>query len=94
MAAEDACEHDMLVQIRWQAGKMAIPLSQLEAINPDESTKEAIVDWHYWAIVSMLFLPPTCSLWDKKSVRRVSNPSFLTGDAMASRGSHFPPPGA
>ncbi len=49
MAAEDACEHDMLVQIRWQARKMAIPLSQLEAINPDESTKEGIGDWHWVA---------------------------------------------
>jgi len=27
---------------------MAIPLSQLEVIDPDESTKEAIGDWHYW----------------------------------------------
>ena len=48
MAAEDACEHDMLVQIRWQGRKMAIPLSQLAAIDPDESTDEAIGDWHYW----------------------------------------------
>jgi hypothetical protein len=48
MAAEDACEHDMLVQIRWQGRKMAVPLSQLAAIDPDESTKEAIGDWHYW----------------------------------------------
>jgi hypothetical protein len=48
MAAEDACEHDMLVQIRWQGRKMAVPLSQLDAIDPDESTKEAIGDWHYW----------------------------------------------
>jgi hypothetical protein len=47
MATEDVCEHDMLVQIRWQ-GKMAVPLSQLEAINPDESTQEAIGDWLYW----------------------------------------------
>ena len=46
MAAEDACEHDMLVQIRGR--KMAIPLSQLDAIDPDESTNEAIGDWHYW----------------------------------------------
>src|SRR5690348_4895678 len=28
MAAEDACEHDMLAQIRWRGRKMAIPLSQ------------------------------------------------------------------
>ena len=30
MAIEDACEHDMLVQIRWQGRKIAVPLSQLE----------------------------------------------------------------
>src|SRR4051795_5917912 len=34
LAAEDACEHDMLVQIRWQGRRMAVPLSQLGAINP------------------------------------------------------------
>jgi calcium binding protein len=48
MAGEDACEHDMLVQIRWQARRMAVPLSQLETIGTDESTQEAIGDWHYW----------------------------------------------
>ena len=48
MATEDACEHDMLVQIRWQERKMAVPLSQLEVIGADESTDEAIGDWHYW----------------------------------------------
>jgi hypothetical protein len=26
---------------------MAVPLSQLEAINRDESTQEGIGDWHY-----------------------------------------------
>jgi Calcium binding len=48
MAVEGLCEHDMLVQIRWQGRKMAVPLFQLGAIDPDESTKEAIGDWHYW----------------------------------------------
>ena len=48
MAGEDACEHDMLVQIRWQARRMTVPLSQLETIGADESTQEAIGDWHYW----------------------------------------------
>jgi hypothetical protein len=48
MAVEDACEHDMLVQIGWRRRKMAVPLSQLDAIDPDESTQEAIGDWHYW----------------------------------------------
>src|ERR1051326_1887827 len=40
MAGENSCEHDMLVQIRWQRRKMAVPLSQLEAIGADESTQE------------------------------------------------------
>lgn len=48
MSTEDACDHDMLVQIRWQGRKMAVPLSQLDAIDPDESTEEAIGGWHYW----------------------------------------------
>jgi hypothetical protein len=48
MATEDACEHDMLVQIRWQGRKMAVSLSQLAATEPDDSTEEAIGDWHYW----------------------------------------------
>ena len=47
MAAEDACEHDMLVQIAWQRRKLAVPLTQLDAIDPNESTQQAIRDWHY-----------------------------------------------
>jgi len=47
-APEDACMHDMLVQIRWKGRKIAVPLSQLDAIDSDELTKEAIGDWHYW----------------------------------------------
>src|SRR6516165_2203587 len=35
MAVEDACEHEMFVQIRWQGRKMAVPLSQMEAIDAD-----------------------------------------------------------
>jgi Calcium binding len=48
MAPEDACIHDMLVQIRWRGRKIAVPLSQLDAIDPDELTMEALGDWHYW----------------------------------------------
>jgi len=48
LAKEEACESDMLVQIQWQGRKIAVPLSQLAAIHPDESTAEAIGDWHYW----------------------------------------------
>ena len=48
MAPDDVCAHDMLVLVRWQGRKVAVPLSQLTAVDPDESTDEAIGDWHYW----------------------------------------------
>jgi Calcium binding protein from Anabaena CcbP. len=45
---EAAWTSDMLVLIRWQRRKMAAPLSQLAPVDYDESTEEAIDDWHYW----------------------------------------------
>lgn len=48
MASEDACAKDMLVLVRWQGRKLAVPLLQLTAVNRDDSTVEAIGDWHYW----------------------------------------------
>ena len=48
LAPEDSCAHDMLVLIRWHGRNVAVPLSQLTAIDADESTVEAIGDWHYW----------------------------------------------
>ena len=48
MAPEAVCEHDMFVRIRWSGRKLAVPLSQLSALDADESTAEAIGDWHYW----------------------------------------------
>ncbi len=48
MAPDDVCAHDMLVLVRWQGRNVAIPLSQLTAVDPDESTAEAVGDWHYW----------------------------------------------
>jgi hypothetical protein len=55
LAKEQVCENDMLVQIQWRGRKMAVPLSQLAAIDPDESTAEAIGDWHYWVAQGYLF---------------------------------------
>src|ERR1017187_1732383 len=46
LAPEDACTSDMLVLIRWQGRNLAVPLSQLAAVDADESTAEAIGDWH------------------------------------------------
>ena len=52
---EDACAQDMLVRIKWQGRKMAVPLSQLVAIDLDESTAEAIGDWNYRVSQGYLF---------------------------------------
>ena len=48
LAPEESCAHDMLVLIRWHGRNVAVPLSQLTAVDADESTVEAIADWHYW----------------------------------------------
>jgi len=48
MAPEDSCTSDMLVMTRWKNRNIAVPLSQLKAIDVDESTTQAIEDWHYW----------------------------------------------
>jgi hypothetical protein len=55
MAPEDACSAGMLVLIRWHGRTMAVPLSQLVAINSDPSTAEAIGDWHYWVAQGYCF---------------------------------------
>jgi hypothetical protein len=48
MAPEDTCCGEMLVLIRWQGRTMAVPLVQLTGVGVQESTAEAIADWHYW----------------------------------------------
>jgi hypothetical protein len=48
MAPEDSCATDMLVTTRWKNRIIAVPVSQLKAIDVDESTTQAIEDWHYW----------------------------------------------
>jgi hypothetical protein len=55
LAPEDACSADILVMIRWQGRKMAVPLSQLTALNVDQSSAQAIGDWHYWLAQSYSF---------------------------------------
>ena len=53
--AEDACSAEMLVLIRWQSRTMAVPLAQLAGVNVNESTAEAIADWHYWVAQGYCF---------------------------------------
>ena len=38
----------LMTFLKWQERQFAVPLSQLEGIRVDESTQEAIEDWHYW----------------------------------------------
>jgi hypothetical protein len=48
MAPEEECQHEMLVLVRWKHRQLAVPLMQLEGIQVDEETQQAIEDWHYW----------------------------------------------
>ena len=48
MAPEDECEREMFVVINWMDRELAVPLVQIEGINVDARTEEAIGDWHYW----------------------------------------------
>ena len=41
--------------IRWHSQTMAVPLSQLAGDNVDESTADAIADWHYWVAQGYCF---------------------------------------
>jgi len=38
----------MFVLIRWKQRQLAVPLIQLEGIQVDKETQQAIEDWHYW----------------------------------------------
>jgi hypothetical protein len=49
MAPEDECGREMFVEMPWEQQRtLAVPLSQLEVIDADEETRQAIEDWHYW----------------------------------------------
>jgi hypothetical protein len=48
MGPEDECEREMFVVIRWMDRELAVPLVQIEGIDVDDQTEEAIGDWHYW----------------------------------------------
>ena len=48
MIPEYDCLHEMFAEVRWSGRTFGVPLSQLEAIEVDSETQEAIEDWHYW----------------------------------------------
>lgn len=49
MPPEEECEHEMFVLMRWDRDDLAVPLSQLEVLDADEETREAVEDWLYWS---------------------------------------------
>jgi hypothetical protein len=48
MAPVEECEHDMFVEMDWDEDELAIPLSQLEVVDANDETREAVEDWLYW----------------------------------------------
>jgi Calcium binding len=48
MASAEDCEHEMFVLIQWKQRQLAVPFMQLEGIQVDEETQQAIEDWRYW----------------------------------------------
>jgi hypothetical protein len=48
MAPEDDCMQEMFVEIEWSDRTFGVPLVQLQPINVDADTQEAIDDWKYW----------------------------------------------
>ena len=48
MSSEDDCAHEMLAKIQWGKRRLAVPLSQLEVVEANDETREAVDDWHYW----------------------------------------------
>lgn len=49
MAPECECENEIFVVIREGRKGLAVPLSQLKPIaDTDETTIQAVEDWHYW----------------------------------------------
>lgn len=48
MPPEDECMREMFVMIRWVDDDLAVPLAQLQVVDADGETREAVADWHYW----------------------------------------------
>ena len=51
MASEEDCESNMYVEVAYMGENddtFTAKLSDIEAINPDPDTEEALADWQYW----------------------------------------------
>ena len=48
MTDEVVSSREMFVLIEWMDRKFGVPLSQLEVLDADPDTRDAVDDWHYW----------------------------------------------
>ena len=48
MADQNDCMHEMVVMIELTGRSFGVPLAQLQPLNADPATVEAVEDWHYW----------------------------------------------
>lgn len=48
MAPVGECQGEMFVLVKWQGRELGVPLAQLEVVEADEETEEAVSDWCYW----------------------------------------------
>lgn len=55
LAKEDDCMREMFVRIKCDGRKFGVPLSQLEVIEANGETREAVEDWRYWVAVGYEF---------------------------------------
>ena len=48
MTDEVVSSREMFVLVKWMDREFGVPLSQLEVLDVDPDTREAVDDWHYW----------------------------------------------
>jgi hypothetical protein len=48
MSSVEASESEMFVTIEWMDRELGVPLAQIEPLDVDPETAQAIADWHYW----------------------------------------------
>ena len=48
LAPAEECDGEMFVTVTWEHRPLAVPLEQLEPIQADKVTHQAVEDWHYW----------------------------------------------
>jgi glyceraldehyde-3-phosphate dehydrogenase/erythrose-4-phosphate dehydrogenase len=45
---EVVSSREMFVLVEWMDREFGVPLSQLEVLDVDQATRDAVDDWHYW----------------------------------------------